>query len=923
MTVGAVYALPVSPAALSQRVAGVLKERPGTDSRIMVVAGAPIWPHDPVQTTRAGDRFTVVPAASVLAVWEQVVAEHELPCVVLTPVPEEALGIGLLSRVARRGVLRMEPWPLVADSFGAQQLDPRLEKLHWAGPALLEAIPAKGWPLMAGTVLQRDLALRYLAVERLGLHRLDVSPDDIDAPALLRWSALPGAGQRLSDLREPEREGLLTWLGETFGPTGEMLDRLNGADHVADAMPLGLLCAALWADGTAVDGRVQGRIEQYAGGAELDPAAMRAYGAVASDTFVDLLNAVERQAPDAAGPTPQSILDRSEDLLTMFSARAAAARSTVLPSGFEARLDAAGRALHAALAKAGDRDGLTAATRAVDEAARDLADHALARFQRHRAERVEMAARLLRWLGTADAAIDTVADGITGQMTTWSWVDGALQHVWTGEDAHADLARGYRILHDRVRERRHALDAAFAARLATWAAKPGPEWTVDTVLASVVEPVVREGNRGVLLVVVDGMTATVANEVTTELTAMGWEEYDPVGARSAGRGSRRRGVVSGLPSITAVSRTSLLTGSLRRGGQDDERTAFEKHRLWQGRKARLFHKNTLYGAAGDVLNPDLLAALSEPDTIVGVVINTVDDALDHGREGADAGWRLHQLGPLRTLLDHASYQGRAVILTSDHGHVLERGGAMRSASAAASARHRTDAAEAGDGEVVLAGGRVLDGDNRVVALWDEGMRYLPRRAGYHGGASLAEVTVPVVALLPLVASAPAAWRPIGPQQPTWWNAPRDTPEPPVEQPAPTSERPRKSSRRPAAEQNAALFDLAPAEQQAAAEQPGLVEAVLGSEMFRAQHALTPRKLPIAKVRGALSALVDANGTLPVVIVAQRAGETPTRAGGFLTTLQRIFNVDNFAVLSVIDDGRTARLDLALLRQQFGVSESRR
>jgi PglZ domain-containing protein len=923
VTAGMAETLPVNPAALSQRVARVLQGRRDTGPTIMLVAGAPIWPHDPVQTTRDGDRYTVVPAASVLAVWEQVVADRQLPCVVLTPVQEEDLGTGLLSRVARRRVLHMEPWSLIADSFGAQRLDPRLEELPWAGPALLEATPPKGWPPLAGTVLQRDIALRYLTVERLDLHRLGVSPDNVDAAALLRWSALPGAQRRLSDLRDPERQGLLTWLAETFGPAAAMVGRLDSADHVADALPLGLLCAALWADGDATDARAQGRIEQYAGGAQLEAAAMQAYGSVAIDTFVALLNDVERQAPRSAGPMPQPILDRAEDLLTMFAARSSAARSMVLPSGFESRLDAAAQALHTALEKTGDQGALAAATRVVDEAAGNLAGHALARIQRHRVERVEMAARLLRWLGTVDAAVDTVADCISGQITTWSWVDAALQHVWTGEDVHAGLAGGYRRLHDRIRERRQAVDEAFAERLAVWAAKPGPEWTVDTVLGAVVEPVVRAGDRGVLFVVLDGMTAAVANEVTAELATMGWQEYDPAGTRTADRGSRRRGVISGLPSVTAVSRTSLLTGALRRGDQDDERAAFEKHRLWQGRKARLFHKNTLYGAAGDVLNPDLLAALSEPDTIVGVVINTVDDALDHGRESADVGWQLNQLGPLRTLLDHASYQGRAVILTSDHGHVLERGGAMRPATAAASARHRTDAADAGEGEVVLAGARVLDGDNRVVALWDEHLRYLPRRAGYHGGASLAEVTVPVIALLPLGAAAPAAWRPLGPQQPRWWDT-TGTVESLVTESTPVPERSRRQSRRQVAGQDAALFDLAPtAPPEAVAELPGLVESVLVSEMFRAQHALTPRKLPIAKIRGALSALVDANGTLPAVLVAQRAGEAPTRAGGFLTTLQRIFNVDNFAVLSAIDDGRTARLDLVLLRQQFGVPEDRR
>ena len=37
--------------------------------------------------------------------------------------------------------------------------------------------------------------------------------------------------------------------------------------------------------------------------------------------------------------------------------------------------------------------------------------------------------------------------------------------------------------------------------------------------------------------------------------------------------------------------------------------------------------------------------------------------------------------------------------------------------------------------------------------------------------------------------------------------------------------------------------------------------------------------------------------------------TPAARHGFITTLQLIFNVDNYPVLSVIDDGRTVRLDI--------------
>ncbi|GAB3843122.1 hypothetical protein GCM10029963_17280 [Micromonospora andamanensis] len=98
----------------------------------------------------------------------------------------------------------------------------------------------------------------------------------------------------------------------------------------------------------------------------------------------------------------------------------------------------------------------------------------------------------------------------------------------------------------------------------------------------------------------------------------------------------------------------------------------------------------------------------------------------------------------------------------------------------------------------------------------------------------------------------------------------------------------------------------------------LVAALLATELFQAQHALTPRRVDLNKIEAAVRALVEAKGVLSTAVLAQRAGELPARAGGFVTTLQRIFNVDNYPVLSQIDDGRSVRLDFALLRTQFGL-----
>src|SRR5690606_38491786 len=120
-----------------------------------------------------------------------------------------------------------------------------------------------------------------------------------------------------------------------------------------------------------------------------------------------------------------------------------------------------------------------------------------------------------------------------------------------------------------------------------------------------------------------------------------------------------------IPSVTTVSRASLFAGRLCSGGADQETAAFESHPRWKGRAAQLFHKSAITGGAGQVLGEKLETALAGATPVVAVVINTIDDALDHGRESTDPSWRVDQVGPLRALLELASSHGRAVVITSD------------------------------------------------------------------------------------------------------------------------------------------------------------------------------------------------------------------------------------------------------------------
>lgn len=139
------------------------------------------------------------------------------------------------------------------------------------------------------------------------------------------------------------------------------------------------------------------------------------------------------------------------------------------------------------------------------------------------------------------------------------------------------------------------------------------------MLTEVVQPLA--GSTRVLMLILDGMSTGVARELLGDLATRGWIEHTLAPAQP---------VISALPSVTRVSRTSLLSGRLTDGTQADEKAAFAE-RGWP-----LFHKADLAAAgAGDALSPDVAAAIQGATPVVGIVVNTVDDTLDKGgRHGA-------------------------------------------------------------------------------------------------------------------------------------------------------------------------------------------------------------------------------------------------------------------------------------------------
>ncbi|CCK31995.1 bacteriophage resistance protein [Streptomyces davaonensis JCM 4913] len=920
--------------------------------RVLLLRAAPVWDAPTVQRTAGGLQAQVAVAPSVLAVHELILGHLDAATppdpgvlVVLTNCEDTDLDPGLLARVYGGRIRSVDNWEVVREAFDARGIDGRLRGESWAAEALMDAAATRGWPSLGKGLLSRDEALTRLARRRLRLTRQDTDAlgapathddgDRIDAVALFRWTLTPGGPDLLRDLRGPERAGLAAFLGEPeqAGSASRIITALVDAEHGADAAAYAVVCAALWGHAEADHDlyRARGRAERWLGekppaqGDDLD--RLLASFAHSGEEYVrGLLDRGEHRLADP-------VLNRAAQLVTQFGAQSAAAASPLLADGLDARFTAAGRAL----AEGG--------TQKINDAVTALAEHALASVDTSpvRVERVKMAARLQRWLACRPTSeVPSVAKGITRQIRELGWVDRALEHLEAGGDTDSVLADAYSRIGEQVRSERRALDHAFSERLAVWTADgtaPGTMLTVESFLDRVVAPLVASPGHRVLLLLVDGMSAAIAAELGEELRAH-WSEYDPL-PEPAGAPARRA-VAAALPTLTTVSRTSLFAGTLMKGDQSDEKRLFPQQPCWKGAPAAIFHKDDLRGPdTGSPFSTALTEALADERTHVAVVLNTVDDRLGKEQKLGDGAWRIKEIGGLEPLLRAARAGGMTVLLTSDHGHVIERRGnrADAPAGSVASARHRLPGGPLAPAEIELSGPRVVwpEPGARIVALREHDARYTAMKAGYHGGATLAEFTIPLLALLPFGAEPPTGWRELGDPSPAWWDERAEGTDIPVPgaagagigtEAADVRPRRKQTKKTPApAEPTMALFEeeqAAPAAPQdsasaAASSDPAtaLVERLMATELYQAQLGLLARKPQGKAVPKALVALVE-TGTLTMTALAERAGQPATRAPGFAATLAQLLNYDGAQILEILPDNRTLRLHRAQLIDQFGL-----
>jgi hypothetical protein len=878
----------------------------GTDpaaERLILLRAAPQWRGEPAITVESpqGQIIAYVRGcATVLAVLDALSEDRDPRSylVVLTPCADRELGDSVTARAIGHEVRPVDRWDLVLEAFGARRLDPVLLRAdyRWLAEALLEAQPGGGWRRTPGLVLPAGTALGRLAALRLGRGG---EGEQLDAAALLDWSRDESQVARFVSLRQEERDGLAAWLESTAGPVAGVVFGLLREGQVTDTIPFGLVVAELY--GTAA-GRAEpvlmarARAEQrFLGGRPAGPAGLTAFGEAAESLIL-------RWGENGHAADALAMCDRAEQILAELGAPDVAAGSALLRAGLEARLTELAEAVAAVLPAPRPAD-----LPAVEAALARLREHRRAAAHEAQAE-AEAAVRLVRWLAAQEDPPATVAAAVAGQVRSWAWADRALAVIVGADTSRTPRAQvTYVALATAVRGRRAELDRAAADRLAAWSPAGGGTQDLllaENVLARVARPLAAVAAP--LVIVVDGMTAAVGCALAEEISGLRtWEE---VGRHGDGR----EGALTALPSVTAVSRASLLSGDLRAGSQAQEREGFAA--LWSGRRAVLFHKADLPARPGARLSDVVLGALAEPSAVVGVVLNTIDDAL-HGKDGTELDWRLADITHLSELLAAAAGAGRPVLLTSDHGHVRDRNDGIRPV-AAESARWREGSA--GDGEIAVAGPRVLAGGGAVVLPWDERIRYVPRRAGYHGGAALAEIVIPVLAFVPANAAAPKGWtryRALSPHEPAWWNPPAGTG--PAAADSPASPRPAAASRGAGRKAMSAPASADTLFTDADIPVPAsLGSRVTGSELYQAQRAFVRKAPSDTEAAAAIDALDRAGGKLPVTALAGAAGQPPFRMPGFLAQLSRLLNVDGYPVISVTDDNRTAELNAKLAREQF-------
>lgn len=864
-----------------------------------------------------GNRYLIYqcdsPLAFRLALRDPV--EETAVKVLITSLDEQSLDQDILLRLAKSTLFPINSWQITKSLFGATTVDPRLLQHRWMADTLLEWMAAGEYPIVNGGFLDAETVWPILLRQGMGL----AAPRP-DLLALLEWSTNPDSVARYQGATPEFKAAAADWLSEVAGATAKTLLTCVEACDRPDAVPVGLAIEVIFNPdlGHQLD-KAKGKLEErFLKGTSPSPTSLEQWSQAAAQLV----------RSDILPPAQQAqLVQRADEILTELGAEPLAYLSTTSELGFAQRLAQFGQSLLQLLGSpvASTLETLTTAYESVQ-----VHRQAGQAQQRRRLEKVAMAMRLARWLvqeTSSPAPLpQDLEQAVQYHLLDGGFLDWARLSLRSG-DSIGELSAAYQKLFGRVTAVRETQSHHFAKLLQNWVELGSGHngfLPIETILDTIVAPLASQGP--VLAIVLDGMSVAVGRELLTNLQATDWMVITPPGQASA--------IMAGLatiPSLTETSRTSLLCGHLTTGDQTVEKKQFTTHSaLVKACRSKhpplLFHKGDLQDGGDAGLTTSIREAINNlQNRVIGVVINAVDDYLAKG-EQIDVSWAPQDIKVMPALLHEAKMAGRWVILLSDHGHVLDSG--MTYTAASEGERWRNDTRALTDQELKIQGQRVMIPDShQLIAPWSEKLRYKPKKTGYHGGINPQEMVVPVAVLSPSAPS-PKGWAEAPLDTPLWWHP--YAPELPVlEAPNVMPSGPLESDQAYLGPLFSLIEPVEPSPAPSLPELPLWVNRFLESPSYQAQKQLAGRLAPDAALLSRLLVSFDRQGyTIPLTSLARRLNQSPAQLQQTMPSLQRILNIDGYAVLTCdgslgqsvdYDKSVTVTLNQNLLLQQFDVS----
>ena len=678
--------------------------------------------------------------------------------VILTDLDPSQLSDDILLRLPKRRVFSLDTWQMVLSLFQAQSLDPRLRRITWLADYLIEMAPSNGYTSVVSGFLSAETVWSLVLGQVLNLNS-----DRPDLLTLLHWSLDPQHLTSYQTLSSDKQVTIDQWLTENGGQTVAYLLKVFRSTKPEDSLALGLVLPVLYhpQSSNAWDKAIGKLEERYFQGNSPNSRVVNQWHQATVELLTSRLIDNPRQI---------RLVQRADEIFQEIGTQEATYWSHWSLSGFEERLKEFAKTLQDLWEKPSPSQ-----LQPLIEQFEFLKSHHQAQSPHaiHRWQRLEMALRLAQWWVTADPLSQDLPSSldlaITQELKEGCFLDWSRFKLRMG-DTLKELEKAYYVILDKVTQIREKQAENFALlyqRSLSLNDFDDSILLIEQVLEKVIVPLVQESPT--LIIILDGMSLAIAYELlahllTTQQWQLSYPQPDTKGILAA---------LAPLPSITEVSRTSLLCGKLQTGKSTVEKAQFSSNPLLlpfcrAKHPPRLFHKDALNQIDDHHLAEEVRSHIASKDNqIIAVVLNAIDDALSK-TDQIDIHWTSEMIKPLLTLLHEASLAQRTVILASDHGHIVEISTQYKSANNGERWRINNQPQEAG--ELLVSGSRILIPESQtLIAPWTEKIRYSIKKQGYHGGLNPQEVLAPIIVLSPQ-SQTPWSW-PTAHQAtyPNWWD----------------------------------------------------------------------------------------------------------------------------------------------------------